>query len=125
MKIRWSSTYVMLFRFIFYKSVLSSLTYDLTKRMNLTPRQNRKLKKLSFTSFDWTILETLQTVLDPFYHSTKALSTRKRPTLSCNKTIMFALTNFLTIDDNVPMTLETLLKKTIVIDVWILYGKTY
>ncbi|CAF1477674.1 unnamed protein product, partial [Adineta steineri] len=115
MKIRWSSPYVMLFRFIFYKSVLSSLTYDLTKRMNLTPRQNRKLKKLSFTSFDWTILETLQTVLDPFYHSTKALSTRKRPTLSCNKTIMFALANFLTIDDNVPMTLETLLKKQLLL----------
>ncbi|CAF1650266.1 unnamed protein product, partial [Adineta ricciae] len=111
MKVRWSSTYAMLSRFIFYKSVICSLTYDLTKRMNLTPRQNQKLKKLTFTSFEWRILETLQTILLPFYNSTMALSTRKRPTLSCNKTIMIALANFFTVDENEPTTLEILLKQ--------------
>ncbi len=111
MKIWWSSTYVLLSRFLFYNSIISSLTYDFGKRMNLTPRQNRKLKKLTFIPFDWTILEILKTVLTPIYHSTKLLSTRKRPTLSCNKTIMMALTNFFTIDDNEPLTLQTLLIK--------------
>ncbi|CAF4987944.1 unnamed protein product, partial [Rotaria sp. Silwood1] len=111
MKIRWSSTFAMLSRFLFYESVIISLTHDPSKRMNLTPRQYRKLKKLSFTSLDWAICRSLEAVLSPFNHSTKILSSRQRPNLSSNKAIMVALTNFLTTSDDDLLTLEVLFKK--------------
>jgi len=110
MRIRCGSTFVMISGFLLYSSIINSLTHDPSKVINLKPRQCQKLKKLSFISLDWSILKALENVLAPFNHSINILSTRHRPTLSISQSIVRALTSFLTITEDAPLTLENLLK---------------
>jgi hypothetical protein len=114
--IRWSSTFIMISRFLFYNSIIISLTHDPYQKIKLRPKQYQKLKKLSFTSLDWSILKALENVLAPFSHSTKLLSTRERPTLSISQSIKHGVTSFLTISENAPVTLENLLKKQLLLN---------
>lgn len=89
MKIRWSSSYVMISRFVFFNSIITSLTYNPPEEIKLKTRQCKKLKKLSFTSLDWGVLKALENILAPFHTSTKILSSRRRPTMSiCQSVIL-------------------------------------
>ena len=115
-RIRWSSTFVMISRFLFCSPIITSLTHDPYNKIKLKYEQYRRLKKLSFTSLDWSILKALKNALAPFNHSTKLLSTRSRPTLSITQSIMCALTNFLTVSDDATITLENLLKEQLLIN---------
>ncbi|CAF3116782.1 unnamed protein product, partial [Rotaria sp. Silwood2] len=81
----------MISRFVLFSPIITSLTHNPSKEINLKPRQYRKLKKLSFTSLDWSILTALENVLEPFNHSTKMFSSRRRPTLSINQSFIHAL----------------------------------
>ncbi|CAF1428026.1 unnamed protein product, partial [Rotaria sordida] len=92
MKIRWNSTFIMLSRFVYYSSIINSLTHDPTSIIGIKLYQCRTLRKLSFSSIDWTILKSIEHVLSPFNDGTIALSNRHRP-------------------NNAPLTLENILKK--------------
>jgi len=116
MRIRWNSTYVMISRILFCSSIITSLTHDPSKKITSNARQRLKLKNLSFTSLDWSLLKALEYVLEPFQRCTKLLSTRTRPTLSITPSIVHVLTNFLKIPEDAPLTLENLLKNQLLIN---------
>ncbi|CAF1303921.1 unnamed protein product [Rotaria sp. Silwood1] len=116
MKIRWNSSFVMISRFVFFNSIITSLTYNPSEQINLKQSQYRKLKKLSFTSLDWSILKVLENILAPFNNSTTVLSCRRRPTLSICKPVIRGLINFLKVADDAPHTLENLLKKQLLLN---------
>ena len=116
MKIRWNSTYIMITRFLFYSSIITSLTHDPSKKIKLQSFQYRKLKQLSFSSLDWLLLKALELVLKTFNDSTKILSTRTRPTMSMCQSIIHALNNFLSKANDTPLTLESLLKKQLLLN---------
>ncbi|CAF4085958.1 unnamed protein product [Rotaria magnacalcarata] len=65
----------------------------------------------------------LENVLEPFNHSTKILSTRHRPTLSICQSVIDALTNFLTVADDTPLTLQDLLKKQLLLNLNFYFDK--
>ena len=122
-KIRWNSSFVMISQFIFYSSIITAITHNLSDDLKLKRNQRKKLKKLSFTSFDWSILKVLENVLEPFNHSTKILSNRRRPTLSISQSVINALTNFLTVADETPFTLQDLLKKRLLLNLNFYFDK--
>ncbi|CAM4794435.1 unnamed protein product [Rotaria magnacalcarata] len=122
-KIRWNSSFLMISRFIFFSSIITSITHNPSDDIKLKQSQCRKLKKLSFTSLDWSILKALENVLEPFNHSTKILSTRHRPTLSICQSVIDALTNFLTVADDTPLTLQDLLKKQLLLNLNFCFDK--
>jgi hypothetical protein len=111
MRIRWNSTFVMISRFLFHSSIVTSLIHDPYKKVRLQSKQYRKLKQLSFISLDWSLLKALENVLGRFNQSTKTLSARGRPTLSISQGVKTALIGFLLVPDDAPVTLENLLKK--------------
>ncbi|CAF4645497.1 unnamed protein product, partial [Rotaria socialis] len=123
MKIRWNSSFIMISRFVLFSPIITSLTHNPSKEINLKPHQYRKLKKLSFTSLDWSILTALENVLEPFNHSTKIFSSRRRPTLSINQSFIHALRNFLTLADDAPLTIENLLKKQLLLNLNFYFDK--
>lgn len=122
-KIRWNSSFVMISRFIFYSSIITSITNNPPDDLKLKQNQYRKIKQLSFTSLDWSILKVLENVLEPFNHSTKILSNRRRPTLSISQSVINALTNFLTVADETPLTLHDLLKKQLLLNLNFYFDK--
>ncbi|CAF4237542.1 unnamed protein product, partial [Rotaria magnacalcarata] len=67
--------------------------------------------------------KALENVLEPFNHSTKILSTRHRPTLSICQSVIDALTNFLTLADDTPLTLQDLLKKQLLLNLNFCFDK--
>jgi hypothetical protein len=111
MKIRWNSTYVMLNRVVKYSSIINCLTHDPPAKIGLKSGQCRTLRKLSFSSLDWTILKAVEHVLSPFDHATKTLSIRSKPTLSFIPSVLYVLMNFLEASDGSSLSLENLLKK--------------
>ncbi|CAF2388834.1 unnamed protein product [Rotaria sp. Silwood2] len=111
MKIRWNSTLAMLSRFLCHSSIINSLTHDPTSIIGLKTRQCRTLRKLSFSSIDWTILKSLEYVLLPFDQATTALSNRHRSSLSTSYGAIHAIKGFLKAKENAPLTLENILKK--------------
>ncbi|CAF4062092.1 unnamed protein product, partial [Rotaria sordida] len=95
-RIRWNTTYVMLSRFIAISSIITDVTLSPSIEIGLKKGQYEKLRKLSFTRFDWLCLTALKNVLFPFYRATKLLSGSKYPTLSIGYSVLVALKNFLT-----------------------------
>ena len=112
--IRWNTTYVMLSRFIAMSSIITDITLSPSVEIGLKKKQYEKLRKLSFTRFDWLCLTALKDVLYPFYRATKILSGSKYPTLSIAHSVIKGLKNFLTMNkDDQPI--ENLLKKNLLI----------
>lgn len=95
-RIRWNTTYVMLSRFIAISSIITDITLSPSTSIGLKKKQYEKLRKLSFTRFDWLCLSALENILYPFYHATTLLSGSKYPTLSIGYSVLTALKNFLT-----------------------------
>ncbi|CAF4810968.1 unnamed protein product, partial [Rotaria magnacalcarata] len=65
----------------------------------------------------------LENVLEPFNHSTKIFSSRRRPTLSINQSFIHTLRNFLTLADDAPLTIENLLKKQLLLNLNFYFDK--
>ena len=59
MKIRWCSSFVMTLRCVLFSSIVSSLTSNLSEKINLKRNQYRELEKLSFSSLDGSILKSI------------------------------------------------------------------
>ncbi|CAF1536778.1 unnamed protein product, partial [Rotaria magnacalcarata] len=111
MRIRWGSSFIMISRFVLYSSIINSLTHDPTAIIGLTSTQCRTLRKLSFSSIDWSILKSVEHVLSRFQQGTKLLSSRRESTLSKSHSVVHAIKTFLTTLDDCALTFENLLKK--------------
>ena len=111
MNIRWSSTFIMLSRFLLHSSIINSITHNASMITGVKRRQCRTLRKLSFSSLDWTILKAVEHVLAPFNDGTKILSNRHQPTLFITHSVVHALKSIFTTVDNAPLTLENVLKQ--------------
>lgn len=102
--VRWSSTYLMLVRFITARKIVNEMTHSLPNRNRLTIRNLQKLKALSFTHLDWELLQALANILAPFHLATVCLSGRQYPTLSLSYWIEKNLRTYLSIDaPNMPL----------------------
>lgn len=93
--IRWNTTYIMLSRFLPMSSIITDITLSPSVEIGLTKEQYEKLRRLSFTRFDWICLTALKEVLYPFYRATKILSGSQYPTLSITYPVVKGLKNFL------------------------------
>ena len=108
---RWGSSYEMLSRFLYYSTIINSLTHDPTTILGVTSAQCRTLQKLSFSSTDWAILKSVVHILSRFHQGTKILSIHNQSTLSISHSVVHAITKFLTIADDAQPTFENILKK--------------
>ena len=110
MRIRWCSSFVMILCFVLFSSIVSSLTSNLSEKINLKRNQCRKLEKLSFPSLDWSILKALENLFAPLNDST-VLSYRRRSSLSIGKSVICGLRNSLKVADNTLSSIENLGKQ--------------
>ncbi|CAF4007827.1 unnamed protein product, partial [Rotaria sp. Silwood1] len=109
-EIRWNTTYFMLKRFIFFSSIITSITQNPSNDIGIKPTQYERLKRLAFSRIDWSILMGMKNVLKAFRDATVLLSGRKYATLGISYFVIAGLKQYLTtIDDNEPF--ENLLKK--------------
>jgi hypothetical protein len=86
----------MVSRFIAISSIITDITLSPSIQIGLKKQQYQKLRKLSFSPFDWLCLTALKDVLFPFYRATTLLSGSKYPTLSISYSVLTGLKNFLT-----------------------------
>lgn len=77
---RWNSTYLALKSLLQHKPVLSSL-FNNKRKLPLTPKQKEKLGLLELSSDDYTILDNLIQIFEPFYNATEFISGSKYPTI--------------------------------------------
>jgi hypothetical protein len=82
MQIRWNSTYLMINNFLKYKKYVNEVTKYPQKISKIDKNMMNKLERMSFSQFDWELLELLQSVLKTFHLSTVLVSARKYSTLS-------------------------------------------
>ena len=102
-KIRWNYTYLFLDRVSKYKDIILELTGNPTVIPGIQPSQVTKLKRLSFSDFEWTLINALIEVLAPFYYATKMLSGRTYQTQSISYAVLNGLKSYLNTkmsDDN-------------------------
>jgi hypothetical protein len=95
-RIRWSSTFRMLNRFIILSSILNDVTCTPKNINGVESQQVLKLSKLAFSHDDWNWLSALKFVLERFEQSTRLLSGRTYQTLALGKMITDGLKHFLT-----------------------------
>lgn len=95
MRIRWSSTFRMLNRFILLNSIMNDVTCTPKNIEGVESQQVLKLSKLAFSHEDWNWLSALESVLERFENSTRLLSGRTYQTLSLAKMITNGLKHFL------------------------------
>ncbi|CAF4098315.1 unnamed protein product, partial [Rotaria sordida] len=109
-EIRWNTTYFMLKRFLFFSSIITSITQNPSNDIGIKPIQYERLKRLAFSRIDWSILMGMKNVLKAFRDATVLLSGRKYATLGISYFVIAGLKQYLTtIDDN--ELFENLLKK--------------
>jgi hypothetical protein len=94
--VRWSSTFLMLTRFLTFKQIIDDITYTPHVQAGLDKKQIKKLKSFANTYMDWEMLRSLCNVLAPFYWATRCLSGRKYTTLALSYWITQNLRLFLT-----------------------------
>ena len=122
-KIRWNTTYLMLERFIAISAIITDITLSPSIQIGLKKRQYEKLRKSSFSRFDWLCLTALKNVLFPFYIATTLLSGSKYPTLSLSYPVLLALKTFLTIKNTNDDPLESALKELLLIEFKYYFGE--
>lgn len=87
-KSRWSSTHYLLQTMVAYKKVINRL-YSEKYDIGLNDKQVKKLISIELDKADWTIVEAIERVLQPFAKATKLVSGKRYPTVGIS---FFALT---------------------------------
>ena len=110
-KVRWNTTYIMIDRALKLKTVINEITNNSESIPNLTVHfikfyninlksiilfknklpQKKKLNELIIRPEEWTLLETLNGLLAPFYFATKHIQQQSFPSLSSSKIISNSL----------------------------------
>ena len=93
--VRWNTTCIMLTKFIEHRRVINEITNSPGKITNLKKSKCDRLMSLSLRPQHWEWVICLKKVLDPFYNTTNALSSRYYATITQAKVSLFALNNFL------------------------------
>lgn len=94
--VRWNSTYLMLNRFIQFRSIINEITHSPSHIVGANLRIQTKLSEFSYNHNDWNWLISLQYVLHPFEKATRLLSGRSYQTLCIKHLVMDGLKKFLT-----------------------------
>ena len=75
--IRWNSTYLMLKRLILLKDIAINMTEKPSRIKGITNKQIEKMRKLDLSADEWSLVDILIKVFEPFFEATKMLSARK------------------------------------------------
>ena len=94
--VRWNSTYLMLKRFIVFRSIINEITHTPDQIDVIKPQQARTLSKFAFSHSDWNWLIAVEHVLQPFEQATRMLSGRHYQTLAIKQLALNGLKRFLT-----------------------------
>ena len=89
--VRWNSTFLMLKRLFKLKQIVTMMTEKPSRINGITAKQIEKMSKLDLTKDDWSTIQILIKVLEPFFEATKLLSARKYATLSSSFVVMKVL----------------------------------
>ena len=90
--VRWNSTFLMLKRLFKLKQIVTMMTEKPSRINGITAKQIEKMSKLDLTKDDWSTIQVLIKVLEPFFEATKLLSAiRKYATLSSSFVVMKVL----------------------------------
>jgi hypothetical protein len=85
--VRWNSTFLMLKRLFKLKQIVTMMTEKPSRINGITAKQIEKMSKLDLTKDDWSTIQILIKVLEPFFEATKL----KYATLSSSIVVMKVL----------------------------------
>ncbi|CAF2051486.1 unnamed protein product [Rotaria magnacalcarata] len=96
-EIRWNTTFIMIDRFVIYRSIIDDINSRPFKIAHITSTQQVKLgsKEFEFNNDEWNRINDLHTVLKPFLIATKIISAKNYPTLSTTYSVQYCLRHFL------------------------------
>ncbi|CAF1187348.1 unnamed protein product [Rotaria magnacalcarata] len=86
----------MLKRLLMVQSIINNITHSPHTDIGFTAKQVKKLRSLRNNHSEWELLQSLASVLAPFYLATKCLSGRKYTTLSVSYWVSQNLSIYLT-----------------------------
>jgi hypothetical protein len=84
LEIRWNTTFIMINRFINYRSIIDNINSQPFKIPHINTTQQLKIgsKKFEFTNNDWSQLKDLHEALGPFFLTTSIMSGKNYPSLA-------------------------------------------
>ena len=93
-KTRWNSSFKMLSTIHLYQDIITDM-FKCKGNIGITITQRKRLARIELTSDQWDLIKLLITLLEPFYSTTKALSTTKYPTIGSALYLIRSLEEYL------------------------------
>ncbi|CAF1237267.1 unnamed protein product, partial [Didymodactylos carnosus] len=112
LEVRWNTTYEMLKRFLFYRSIITNITENPSDEIGIQQKQCKQLEALAFSRTDWSLMKSVKTVLQDFYEATSLLSGQLYPSNGFGYFVVMALKKYLS--QSADDTVEELLKAEII-----------
>ena len=96
---RWNSTYLALQSLLEHKTVMLNL-YQNKGKLPISTKQKEKLTTLEISSDNWTLINNLLDVLEPFFEATNLLSGAQYPTIGLSLFAIKSIKEYLENEDD-------------------------